>query len=90
MIAGILARMSDDAAVTALRFDEAAVAEDLAAWCGGSVTHPVDEPDVLVILVPGVESAHPARLGDWIVQEPDGTHRVYSAVDFSARFEPAG
>lgn len=82
--------MSAPDAVTALCFDQASVAGELALWCGGSVTHPVDEPDVLVILVPGVDGAHPARLGDWIVQEPDGTHRVYSQAAFAARFEPLG
>ena len=76
--------------VMALRFDEPSAAEDLAAWCNGEVTHPVDEPDVLVILVPGVEAAHPARLDDWIVREADGTHRVFSPEEFRARFEPAG
>lgn len=83
-----LDRLGDDE-VTALRFDSPAVADELALWCGGEVTHPVDEPDVLVILVPVPEAAKPARLGDWIVREPDGTHRVYEEAEFAARFEPS-
>ena len=80
--------MDPSGAVTALRFDEPDAASDLATWCGGEVSHPVGEPDVLVILVPGPGGARPARLGDWIVQEPDGTHRVYDPQEFAARFEP--
>lgn len=74
----------------ALRFDEASAADDLAAWCSGEVTHPVDEPEVLVILVPAPVGARPARLGDWIVREADGTHRVLPPAEFAARFEPTG
>ncbi|HWH27776.1 MAG TPA: hypothetical protein VNU26_02235 [Mycobacteriales bacterium] len=81
-------RLRDDGPVTALRFDEVSVAADLATWCGGEVSHPVGEPDVLVILVPGPSGARPARLGDWIVQEADGTHRVFPPAEFAARFEP--
>lgn len=76
--------------VMALRFDEVGAAEDLAAWCNGEVSHPVDHPELVVILVPSVEAAKPAHLGDWIVRESDGTHRVYGPEAFAARFEPAG
>jgi hypothetical protein len=82
--------MADDgpdvSAVTALHFDEASLAADLAVWCGGAVA--ASATGELVVLVPGRHGARPARLGDWIVLNPDGTHRVVSAADFAASFEP--
>jgi hypothetical protein len=80
---------SDASPVTALRFDEPAVAQDLAVWCGGEVAVPVDAPDDLTILVPDINGPKPAHLGDWIVLEGDGSYRAYSPEAFAAKFEPA-
>lgn len=75
--------------VTALRFDEPAIAEDLAAWCGGEVALPEDAPADVTILVPDINGPRPAHLDDWIVLETDGHYRPYSAAAFAARFEPS-
>lgn len=75
--------------VTALRFDEPAVAAELATWCGGEVALPEDAPDDVTILVPDINGPKPARLGDWIVLEPEGHYRPYSPLAFAARFEPS-
>jgi hypothetical protein len=78
-----------DADVVALRFDEPNAAADLAAWCDGEVTHLVGDPHVVVILVPSVDHARPAQVGDWIVRERDGRYRVYDPASFAANFEPS-
>jgi hypothetical protein len=75
--------------VTALHFDEPAVADDLAAWCGGEVAVPEDAPDDVTILVPDLNGPRPARIGDWIVLEPEGHFRPYTPLAFAARFEPS-
>lgn len=72
----------DEAAdVVALRFDEPTVAADLARWCAGEV-------EGAVIWVPGGDHPEAARLGDWIVMNPDGTFSPCSPEDFAARYEP--
>jgi hypothetical protein len=75
--------------VTALHFDDRAVAGELALWCGGEVAVPEDAPDDITILVPDINGPRPAHLGDWIVLEPDGSYRPYDPPAFAARFEPA-
>ncbi len=75
--------------VTALRFDEPAIAEELATWCGGEVALPEDAPDAVTILVPDINGPKPAHLGDWIVLDVDGSYRPYSPTAFAARFEPS-
>jgi hypothetical protein len=81
-------KQPDPSHVTALRFDEPAAAGDLAAWCDGEVAVPVDDPDDITILVPHINGPRPARLGDWIVLEGEGSYRPYSPAAFAARFEP--
>jgi hypothetical protein len=67
--------------VVALRFDEPAVAADLARWCGGQV-------EGAVIWVPGLDHPKAARRGDWIVMNSDGTFSPCSPEEFAARYEP--
>ena len=77
--------------VVALRFDEPRVAADLARWCGGEVQElPRETPggESALIWVPGPDHPRPARLGDWIVKNPDGTFSPCSPADFAARYEP--
>jgi hypothetical protein len=77
--------------VVALRFDEHAVAADLAAWCGGQVTW-APGPDgtaVATVWVPTTKGTRPALFGDWIVRRGDEDYRPYSPTEFAARFEPS-
>jgi hypothetical protein len=77
--------------VVALRFDEHAVAEDLAVWCGGKATSapgPDGEP-VVTVWVPTAKGTRPALFGDWIVRRADDDYRPYSPTEFAARFEPS-
>ncbi len=77
--------------VVALRFDEHAVAEDLAVWCGGRVTWAPGEDGrpVVTIWVPTHKGPRPALFGDWIVRRGDEDYQPYAPQDFAARFEPS-
>lgn len=76
--------------VVAMRFDEEAVAEDLARWCDGQVvlTQDVDGVVTTTIYVPTTKGPRPALFGDWIVMTPDGEFAPCSPAAFAARFEP--
>ncbi|MDQ3424130.1 MAG: hypothetical protein M3510_12315 [Actinomycetota bacterium] len=77
--------------VLALRFDEAAVAEDLAAWCDGRVEHydsPGEGPSV-VLWVPTATGIQQAVLGDWVVRRDKEAFEVHSTESFSIHFEPS-
>lgn len=78
--------------VVALRFDETAIAEDLARWCGGSVER-VESPDDssvvhTTIWVPTAKGPLPALPGYWIVRRGDDDYEPQSPEDFVARHEP--
>jgi hypothetical protein len=77
--------------VLALRFDETAVADELALWCGGSVERTAAEDGSVVTTVwaPTSKGPRPAVLGDWIVRTPDGGVQVMDAIAFAARHDPA-
>lgn len=79
-----------DGDVVALRFDEEAVAEDLARWCDGQVVmaEGVDGTITTTIYVPTARGPRPALFGDWIVLTPDGQFAPCSPAKFAARFEP--
>ncbi len=76
--------------VVAMRFDEEAVADDLARWCGGQVVlaEDVDGCVTVTIYVPTARGPKPALFGDWIVMTPDGAFAPCSPEKFAARFEP--
>jgi len=76
--------------VLALRFDEKAVAEELADWCAGSIERVATESGTIVttIWVPTVKGPRPAMLGSWIVRAADGSVTVMDAEDFAARHAP--
>jgi hypothetical protein len=74
--------------VTALQYDEPAVAADLAAWCGGELEQPVDPQLPATIWVPTSKGPRPAGLTDWIVTHMDGAYYVCSAQTFATRHEP--
>lgn len=78
--------------VLALRFDEAAVADELAAWSGGHVERTVaaDGTPVVTVWVPTPTGPRPAVLGDWIVRHAEEVHDVVAAKDFVAGHVPAG
>lgn len=82
--------MDDD--VVAMRFDEEAVAADLARWCNGQVvlTEDIEGVTTTTIYVPTSKGPRPALLGDWIVRTPDGAFAPCSPATFAARFEPRG
>lgn len=68
--------------VVALRFDETAVAEDLARWCGGGVVG-------TQLTVPGRDGRlQVAQPGDWVVLASDGNYEVWSPREFGLRFGP--
>jgi len=77
--------------VLALRFDESAVAEELAEWCAGSLERVTTESGTVVttIWVPTAKGPRPALLGCWIVRAADGSVSVMDAEDFAARHAPA-
>jgi hypothetical protein len=79
-------------AVVALRFDDLAVAEELATWCGGEVVKRVDiegdEQARTVILVPTDKGPRPAHYGDWIVRRGEGDHYPCPPDEFALRHEP--
>jgi hypothetical protein len=75
-----------DPVVVARRFDDDAVPEDLARWCGGDVGY---ENGVPVIKVPTDLGTEVARRTDWIVRVSGGQFARVTRDDFAARFEPA-
>lgn len=77
-----------DDVVTALRYDEAAVAEDLAAWCGGEVEHATDGVQPATVWVPTGKGPRPAALGDWIVRTSGGDFYTCDPVEFTALHDP--
>lgn len=76
--------------VLALRFDEAAVADELAEWCGGSVERvPAEDGSVVTtVWAPTRRGPRPAVLGDWIVRSAEGDVQVMDATAFAARHAP--
>lgn len=79
----------DPSLVVALRYDEVAVAPELAAWCGGDLEL-ADEAGVPpTIWVPTDKGPRPAALGDWIVRRMTGGYYPCSPADFAARHDPA-
>ena len=81
----------DPSLVVALRFDETALAEDLAAWCGGSLVpdDPLD-PDspAIAVRVSTRGGSVLAERGDWVVRDPDGGYTAMRHSEFIARHEP--
>lgn len=77
--------------VLALRFDEPAVADELAAWCGGQVerAQAADGTGTATVWVPTAKGPRPAVLGDWVVRRADGDHAVQDPVAFAAMHGPA-
>ncbi len=77
--------------VVALRFDEAAVAGDIAAWCGGRVEHTPahDGPPTTCVWVPTPKGPRAALLGDWVVRRAEGDHAVMESTAFAALHTPA-
>ncbi len=77
--------------VLALRFDEPALADDLAAWCGGRVertaVHGADP--VTCVWVPTMKGPRAALLGDWVVRRADDDHAVLDSTAFAALHRPA-
>jgi hypothetical protein len=79
----------DPSLVVALRYDEVAVAQDLATWCGGDL-EVADAPGLPpTIWVPTDKGPRPAGLGDWIVRRMTGGYYPCSPEDFAARHTPA-
>jgi hypothetical protein len=77
--------------VVALRFDEVAVAADLAEWCEGTVVtdDPLDPASLPVaVRVPTSHGSMLAERGDWIVRGADGTFTTMRHTEFVARHEP--
>lgn len=76
--------------VVALRFDETAIADEMAQWCGGSVERVTGEDGTVVttIWAPTSRGPRPAVLGDWIVRGADGDVQVMDATAFAARHDP--
>jgi len=81
----------DDDEVVALRFDVAAVAQEIAAWCGGKVEHArgADGDVVTTVWVPTAKGSRPALLGDWVVRRGEEDHTVMDGVAFAARHAPS-
>jgi hypothetical protein len=79
----------DPSLVVALRYDEVAVAQDLAAWCGGELEVSDDADQPPRIWVPTDKGPRPASLGDWIVRRMTGGYYPCSPEDFAARHSPA-
>ena len=81
----------DPSLVVALRFDESAVAQELADWCGGSVVQddPLDPTSpVIAVRVPTRQGSALAERGDWVVRTPDGDYTTMRHSEFVARHEP--
>lgn len=78
--------------VIALRFDESAVIEELAQWCGGDVEQTLDplEPTGVrrVIWVPTAAGLQKASLGWWILRRADGDFWPMPPEEFAARAQP--
>ncbi len=76
--------------VLALRFDEPAVADELAAWCGGRVerARAEDGSVTATLWVPTLRGPRPAVLGDWVVRRGPDDHSVMDAADFAASHAP--
>lgn len=82
---------SDEDVVTALRYDEVAVASDLASWCGGELEKALDPDLPPTIWVPTSKGPRPAGLGDWIVRRMSGGgYYVSTPQEFAAMHEPLG
>lgn len=77
----------DESVVTALRYDEPAVAADLAAWCGGDL-EVVEDGLPPTIWVPTSKGPRPATLGNWIVRRMTGDYYPCSPDEFAARHAP--
>lgn len=77
----------DDTVVTALCYDEPAVAAELASWCGGEL-EVVEEGLPPTIWVPTSKGPRAATLGTWIVRRMTGDYYPCSPEDFAARHEP--
>jgi hypothetical protein len=74
-------------AVVALQFTEPAIAEELAAWCGGEATKRVED-DEPVILVPTAKGPKAAHLQDWIVRRDDGDYYPCTPERFALLHDP--
>ena len=68
--------------VIALRFEDAAVAEELATWCDGGLMGET-------ITVPTGIGVQPAHVGDWIVRDASGHFEVLSHDRFALKYGPA-
>ena len=77
--------------VLALRFDEEAVAPELAAWCGGRVELATDDAGAVTstVWVPTAKGPRPAVLGDWVVRRAPDDHAVLDPTAFAATHGPA-
>lgn len=78
--------------VLALRYDEAAVADELSVWCGGRVERPEGADGgqaAPVVWVPTRHTPRAASIGDWIVRNPDGSFTAMTAEAFAVHFEPS-
>ena len=79
-----------DDEVLALRYDEPALAGELARWCGGHVERtPAGDDVVTTLVVPTARGPRTARLGDWIAMHEPGDFHVFTPEDFAARHSPA-
>ena len=74
--------------VTALRYDEPAVADDLAKWCGGEVKASPRRGLAPTIWVPTQRGPKPAVLGDWIVRTLEGDFYPCDGADFAVQHLP--
>lgn len=76
-------------AVVALCFDEPAIADDLAQWCGGRVER-LDGPEgpQVIVWIPSTRGLRPALLGHWIVRHGPDDYTAVPPEDFLARYEP--
>ena len=77
--------------VLAQRLEDAAVADELAEWCGGSVERVATDDGTVVTTVwaPTNKGPRPAVLGDWIVRSAEGDVQVMDPTAFAARHAPA-
>lgn len=78
----------EDKIVTALRYDEPALAQELASWCGGELQLSASGDVAPTIWVPTRSGPRPASLGDWIVRREWGDYYPCSPEDFAATHEP--
>jgi len=65
--------------------DDGRNGRSLAAWCGGTVVGPYDEP---LVFVPTLEGELRARAGDWIVKGPHGEFWPVKGAIFAETYEP--